>query len=67
MNTKVLAASFKNCQQVLNLIKSEINSVTVSADIYKSMMNHPLTNWSIDKFTEDWYDAFGEGKTTNKK
>ncbi|MPM63487.1 Fructose-6-phosphate aldolase [bioreactor metagenome] len=67
MKTKVLAASFKNCQQVLELMKSGVHSVTVPADICSAMMNHPLTNWSVDKFTEDWYDAFGEDTTTKKK
>lgn len=67
MKTKVLAASFKNCQQVLELMKSGVHSVTVPVDICSAMMNHPLTNWSVDKFTEDWYDAFGEDTTTQKK
>lgn len=67
MKTKVLAASFKNCQQVLELMKSGVHSVTVPADICSAMMNHPLTNWSVDKFTEDWYGAFGENTTTKKK
>ncbi|HBI94392.1 MAG TPA: fructose-6-phosphate aldolase [Terrisporobacter glycolicus] len=67
MKTKVLAASFKNCQQVLELMKSGVHSVTVPADICSAMMNHPLTNWSVDKFTEDWYGAFGEDTTTKKK
>lgn len=67
MKTKVLAASFKNCQQVLELMKSGVHSVTVPSDICSAMMNHPLTSWSVDKFTEDWYGAFGEDTTTKKK
>lgn len=66
MKTKVLAASFKNCQQVLELMKSGVHSVTVPADICNAMMSHPLTNWSVEKFTEDWYSTFGENTTTNK-
>lgn len=66
-NSKVVAASFKNAQQVLDLMKVGVHSVTVSADICKAMMNHPLTDWSVDKFIEDWYNVFGEGTTTNKK
>lgn len=67
MNTKVLAASFKNCQQVLDLMKVGVHCVTAPADICRAMMNHPLTDWSVDKFIEDWYKAFGEGTTTNNK
>lgn len=66
-NTKVLAASFKNAQQVLDLMKVGVHSVTVPSDICKAMMNHPLTDWSVDKFIQDWYNVFGEGTTTNKK
>lgn len=66
-NCKVLAASFKNAQQVLDLMKVGVHSVTVPADICKAMINHPLTDWSVDKFIEDWYNVFGEGTTTNKK
>lgn len=64
LNTKVLAASFKNAQQVLELMKIGVHSVTVPADIAKAMMGHPLTEWSVDKFIEDWEAVFGEGTDT---
>ncbi|SMC17029.1 fructose-6-phosphate aldolase 2 [Clostridium acidisoli DSM 12555] len=64
LNTKVLAASFKNAQQVLELMKVGVHSVTVPPDIAKAMMNHPLTEWSVNKFIEDWEDAFGGGIKT---
>lgn len=66
-NSKVVAASFKNAQQVLDLMKVGVHSVTVPADICKAMMAHPLTDWSVNKFIEDWSNVFGEGTTTNKK
>lgn len=65
LNSKVLAASFKNAQQVLELMKFGVHSVTVPADIVKAMMSHPLTDWSVDKFIEDWEKAFGKGIKTN--
>ena len=49
------------------LIDYFIRFFTVMIDRCKSMMNHPLSNWSVDKFTEDWYNTFGEGTTINKK
>lgn len=67
LNSKVVAASFKNAQQVLDLMKIGVHSVTVPTDICKSMMAHPLTDWSVEKFREDWSNVFGEGTTTNKK
>lgn len=67
LNTKVVAASFKNAQQVLDLMKVGVHSATIPADICRTMMAHPLTDWSVDKFIEDWSNTFGEGTTTNKK
>lgn len=67
LNSKVVAASFKNAQQVLDLMKIGVHSVTVPTDICKSMMAYPLTDWSVEKFREDWSNVFGEGTTTNKK
>ncbi|SHH74455.1 fructose-6-phosphate aldolase 2 [Caloranaerobacter azorensis DSM 13643] len=65
-NTKVIAASFKNSQQVIDVIKEGVHSITVPADVMKSMMGHPLTDYSVDKFIFDWERAFGEGtKVTN--
>ena len=58
MDTKVLAASFKNAQQVLDLMKVGVHSVTIPPDICKSMINHPLTDWSINRFIEDWEKVF---------
>lgn len=63
MNTKVLAASFKNPQQVIDLMIHGVHSVTVPSDICKAMMNHPLTDWSVDKFIQDWTKEFGECTT----
>lgn len=62
MNTKVLAASFKNTQQVISLMTSGIQSVTVPADICKAMINHPLTEWSVDKFIDDWEKTYNHSK-----
>lgn len=66
MDTKVLAASFKNCQQVLDLMKIGVHSVTVPTDICMAMMSHLLTDWSVNKFIEDWSNVFGEVTTINK-
>lgn len=65
MNTKVLAASFKNAQQVLELMKVGVHSVTAPPDIIKAMMSHPLTDWSVERFIQDWETAFGKGSKTN--
>lgn len=66
MNTKVIAASFKNAKQVMDLMTHGVHSVTVPSDICNAMMNHPSTDWSVDKFIEDWTKAF-DSKTTMKQ
>ncbi|MTI47546.1 fructose-6-phosphate aldolase [Sporosalibacterium faouarense] len=65
-DSKVLAASFKNAQQVIEIIEHGVHSVTVPTDVLDKMTCHPLTDYSVDKFIEDWENAYGEGiKTTD--
>lgn len=60
-DTKVIAASFKSSQQVIDVIKEGVHSITVPADVIKNMMGHPLTDYSVDKFLSDWEKVFGVG------
>ena len=64
IDAKVLAASFKNVQQVHNVALVGGHSVTVNPEILDAMLAHPLTDWSIDQFTHDWEGVYGIGKTT---
>jgi fructose-6-phosphate aldolase 2 len=64
-NTKVLAASFKNSQQVLDIIKSGVHSITVPVDVMRHMIAHPLTDYSVDKFIADWESVYGIGSKAN--
>ena len=63
-DTKVVAASFKNAQQVIELMNCGVHSCTVPYDICSKMIEHPLTGWSVDKFIDDWEETFGKGSTT---
>jgi fructose-6-phosphate aldolase 2 len=58
-DTKVLAASFKNAQQIADILKLGVHSITIPSDVARSMTNHPLTDYSVDKFIEDWEKVFG--------
>lgn len=64
LDCKVLAASFKNVQQVQDLSRNGVHSVTVNPDIMDKMLEHPLTDWSVDQFINDWEKVYGEGKLT---
>lgn len=62
--SKVLAASFKNAQQVIEIIEHGVHSVTVPTEVLRAMTKHPLTDYSVDKFISDWEDAYGVGTKT---
>lgn len=64
LNTKVLAASFKNVQQVHQVALAGGQSATVNADIMDGLLSHPLTDWSVDQFVSDWEGVYGKGKLT---
>ncbi|BBL70292.1 transaldolase family protein [Methylogaea oryzae] len=61
--TKLLVASFKNVQQVLQVLKLGVGAVTVPLDIAGQMLNAPATDAAVDKFGEDWRTAFGERRS----
>lgn len=63
-DAKVLAASFKNVQQVHSVALTGGQSVTVNPEILDAMLMHPLTDWSINQFVNDWESVYGIGKTT---
>ena len=62
LSTKVLAASFKNVQQVHEVALAGTHSVTVGADIMWKLARHPLTDMSVEQFTKDWTAQYGTGK-----
>lgn len=57
---KVLAASFKNAEQVHKCASAGCHSVTVAADILKMVISHPMTDAAIAGFDKDWADTYGE-------
>lgn len=56
--TKLLVASFKNVRQVLQVLKLGVASVTLPLDITQQMLNNPMTDAAVDKFSEDWQSVF---------
>ncbi|WP_461204770.1 fructose-6-phosphate aldolase [Clostridium sp. DL1XJH146] len=64
LDSKVLAASFKNVQQVHSIALCGSHSATINPEIMDKLIEHPLTDWSIDQFISDWEKVYGEGTTT---
>lgn len=58
-NTKVIAASFKNVEQVHTLIAAGIQSVTVPPEVVFTMIDHPCTKIAVDEFSAAWHEAYG--------
>ena len=57
---KVLAASFKNAEQVHKCASVGCHSVTVTADILKFAISHPMTDAAVAGFDKDWQAAYGD-------
>lgn len=62
MDTKVVAASFKNTRQVHELIKAGIQAVTVPDDIVYKMIDHPGTAIAVKEFSDNWNKAYNKNQ-----
>ena len=59
---KVLAASFKNVEQVHKVSLTGAYSVTINPELFDMLIYHPLTYYAIDDFTKDWESVYKEKK-----
>jgi fructose-6-phosphate aldolase 2 len=62
LDTKVLAASFKNVEQVHKAALCGVHAVTVSAELMEQLLEHPLTWASVNSFKTDWEEVYGAEK-----
>lgn len=62
MDCKVLAASFKNTQQVHGAVRVGCHAVTVAPDVLYNLINHPMTDIAIENFNKDWESVYGDKK-----
>lgn len=60
LDTKVLAASFKNVQQIHEVSLCGAQSLTAPLEIIEQTLAHPLTDWSVDQFIKDWNNVYGD-------
>lgn len=61
--TEVLAASFKNSQQVLELCEFGIGAITASTDVIDGLVKNASIDAAVDDFTMDFEKLTGVGKT----
>lgn len=60
--TKLLAASFKNSNQVLRLCEYGIDTLTIAPNIIDNLVNNQEIQKAIDAFTNDFYKITGNNK-----
>ena len=61
--TQVLAASFKNSCQVMELCEYGIRSVTVASDVIENFIKNACVTSAVDDFQADFESLCGKGKT----
>ncbi len=57
---KVLAASFKNAEQVHKCALAGCQCVTVTDDVLKAVITHPMTDAAVKGFDNDWNNVYGD-------
>ncbi|GAA5217119.1 fructose-6-phosphate aldolase [Corallincola platygyrae] len=60
LETKILAASFKNTQQAMEVMKLGIEAITLPVDVAAQMFAHPSVTPAVEQFRTDWKNSFGD-------
>lgn len=63
LDCNVLAASFKNSQQVLELTKYGVGAATASTDVIEGLIKNKAIDAALEAFDEDFAKIAGAGKT----
>ncbi|MFT9098048.1 fructose-6-phosphate aldolase [Liquorilactobacillus sp.] len=61
--TKILAASFHNVDQITTALANGAQAVTVDPALIATGLNHPAIQQAVNDFTNDWEATFGVGQT----
>lgn len=52
--TKIIGASIRNSQHLMDLSKTGIDALTISYDAFTKMLDHSMTDIGLDQFNQDW-------------
>lgn len=58
--TKILAASFKNTQQIMDALAAGAHAVTLSGQLLTDMVTSPVIEGAVEGFHKDWVATYGE-------
>ncbi|WP_318507130.1 fructose-6-phosphate aldolase [Bacillus sp. T3] len=64
LTTDIIAASFKNVQQVHDVCLAGAQTVTVGPDLIEKFVAFPATETDVRVFKSEWQKAFGEDKAS---
>jgi len=59
LGSRILAASFKNTLQALEVMKLGIGAITLPVDVAAQMLGHPAVEPAVAQFGVDWRGTFG--------
>ena len=62
-STKILAAGFKNSQQVQELCEYGIGCLTIASDVIENLIKNANVTTAVDDFVADFEKLCGKGKT----
>ncbi|KXZ40547.1 transaldolase [Alkalithermobacter thermoalcaliphilus JW-YL-7 = DSM 7308] len=54
IDTQIISASIRNPQHVISSALAGAHIATIPYNVFKQMLNHPLTDIGIEKFLKDW-------------
>ena len=60
LDCQVIAASFKNAEQVHKCGMAGCHCVTVTSELLKLIISHPMTDAAVESFKNDWASVYGE-------
>lgn len=60
ITTEIITASIRSPLHVVDAARAGAHIATVSANVIKAMLKHPLTDSGIERFMKDWNDAFNK-------
>ena len=67
IESDVLAASFKNSQQILDLCRNGVGAITAAPDVLRALIRHDATFTAEENFTQYFYSLINEVKGIDLK
>ncbi|GAB6100271.1 fructose-6-phosphate aldolase [Halanaerocella petrolearia] len=59
--TQILAASFRNVDQIHNCFLAGSQAITAKPNLIKELVSHPMTDQGVEEFISDWETTYGTG------